>query len=179
MATTNRITIELNELKDLYEEPAIDPWNPDTRFRSGIEEIVAKTRGFPVHEPVEIALRLPVDALNEGTERDVRESLGRYYDAQIEAVTDEKYAIIREGRRDFFISIFAVLGLFLFIAFLVIVFELEGPLLSALIAWTGIASWAILWHPVESFVWGRVPLRREIQLWKKLRSSRVAVLAKD
>jgi uncharacterized protein YejL (UPF0352 family) len=48
-----------------------------------------------------------------------KDAIIRYCDAQIEAVTNERVAVIKEGRRDFILSIVTVLGLFLIIALLV------------------------------------------------------------
>jgi hypothetical protein len=178
MPATNQIDIDLNSPVELFEEPASDPWDPATRYRSGIDEIWAKLRSIPIHAPVAITIRLPDEALTVGLEMRTKDAITRYCDAKIEAVTNERVAVIKEGRRDFILSIVTVLGLFLIIALLVRVFQMEGALLTALVAWTGIAAWAILWNPVDSFVWARTPLRREIYLWEKLKGSDLSVRAR-
>jgi hypothetical protein len=175
MPATNQINIDLNSPVELFEEPASDPWDLAARYRSGIDEIRAKLRTVPMNEPVAIAIRLPDEALTAGLEMQAKDAIIRYCDAQIEAVTVEKSAVVKEGRRDFLISILTVLVLFLIIILLVVVFQMEGVLVTALVAWTGIAAWAILWNPVDTFVWGRIPLRREIHLWEKLRASNLMV----
>jgi hypothetical protein len=175
MPATNQINVDLNSPVELFAEPASDPWDPAARYRSGIDEIWAKLRINPSREPVNIIIHLPDEALTAGLEMQTKEAIIRYCNAQIEAVTDERVAVIKDGRRDFILSIITVLGLFLIIALLVSVFQMESALLTVLVAWAGIAAWAILWNPVDTFVWARTPLRREIRLWEKLKGSDLSV----
>jgi hypothetical protein len=157
-----QITITLNNLNELFDDPEIDPWIPSARYRSGIDEIMVKLRAIPISEPARLSIGVPKEVMtDEGVTR-TKQAIDRYCAAQIDAQVDEIRAIKKEGRSDFIISIVSVLGLFFLIAIIVYLLQLEGVLLSALVAWTGIASWAILWGPVETFIWGRVPLRRAI-----------------
>lgn len=166
----DQITITLNSLNELFDEPEIDPWNPSTRFRSGIDEIMVKLRAIPIPDPVLLSIRMPKEVVNDELVTRAKEAIDRYCAAQIDLQADEIRAIKKEGRSDFIISIVSVLALFLLIAVIVYLFNLEGVLLSALVAWTGIASWAILWGPVDTFIWGRVPLRRAIRYYRKLQA---------
>jgi hypothetical protein len=172
---TEPITITLNSFDELFDDPEFDPWNASARSRSGIDEIMIKLRAIPIREPVSLTIQAPGETMTEDAEARTRQAIDRYCAAQIEANEDERRAIIKEGRSDFIISLVSVLALFLVIAILVYVFELEGVPLSALVAWTGIASWAILWGPVETFIWGRVPLRRAIRYYQKLRDMELEV----
>lgn len=169
------ITITLNTLEELFTDPEVDPWNPATRYRSGIDEIMVKLRAIPIREPVSLTIRVINEAISGEAKGRVKQAIDRYCAAQIEANLDEKNAIKKEGRTDFIISIVSVLALFLVIAITINFFQLEGPLLSALVGWTGIASWAILWGPVDMFIWGRVPLRRAIRYYRKLQAMEIEV----
>lgn len=169
------ISITLNSLDELFDDPEFDPWNPAGRFRSGIDEIMVKLRAIPIREPVSLTIRMPGEVITGEVEARTKQAMDRYCAAQIDAQMDETRAIKKEGRTDFIISVVTVLGLFLLIAIIVYFLQLEGVLLSALVAWTGIASWAILWGPVETFIWGRVPLRRAIRYYRKLQTSDVEV----
>lgn len=169
------ITITLDNIEALFAEPEADPWNPSARFRSGIDEIFVKLRAIPIREPVSLTIQVPALSMDNDIEARTRQAIDRYSAAQIEANEDEMRAIKKEGRTDFIISVVGVLALFLAIALVVYLFHLDGVLLSALVAWTGIASWAILWGPVDTFIWGRVPLRRAIRYYQKVRDMEVEV----
>jgi hypothetical protein len=169
------IIITLNHIDGLFNLPDADPWNPNARYRSGIDEVWAKLRSIPIQEQAGLTIRLPPEALAEGLEARVRQAIDRYCAAHIEANLDEIGAIKKEGRRDFILSVVSALALLSIVALVVTVFRLEGALLTALVAWAGIASWAILWGPVETFIWGRVPLRRQIRYYRKLQAMEVAV----
>lgn len=173
----NNITINLDNIEALFAEPEADPWNPSSRFRSGIDEIFVKLRAIPIREPVNLTIQVPASSMDNDIEARARQAIDRYCAAQIEANEDEMRAIKKEGRTDFTISLVSVLALFLAIALVVYLFQLDGVLLSALVAWTGIASWAILWGPVDTFIWGRVPLRRGIRYYQKVRKMEVEVRA--
>lgn len=169
------ITITLNRIAELFDEPDSDPWNPSARYRSGIDEIFVKLRAIPIREPVNLSIHIPDENMTGDIEARTKAAIDRYCAAQIEANADEIYAIKKEGRADFIISVVSVLALFLAIAIIIYFFEPEGVLLTALLGWTGIASWAILWGPVETFIWGRVPLRRALRYYRKLMEMDVEV----
>lgn len=133
-------------------------------------------REFSLHDPVKIVIQVPPETVTaqDWTSR-TRAAVQRYSDAQIETASAEINAIRIGGRNDFILSFIVVISLLTIIVLVASLLELEGPLLSAVIAWTGIASWAILWYPVDTFIWGRVPLRREIRQWEKLKSSEIDI----
>lgn len=168
---TENIAINLRSIDELFGEPAADPWDPETRYRSGIDEIWARLRMIPIAKPVSFTIHLPSTAISEDLETRTRQAFDRYCMAQIETNSNEIDTIKIAGRRDFVISIVATLGLLALIATIAAVLHLDGVLLSALIAWTGIAAWAILWGPVDTFIWGRLPYRREIRFYEKMLSS--------
>jgi hypothetical protein len=169
------ITITLNNIEALFAEPEANPWDPAARFRSGIDEIFVKLRAIPIREPVSLTIQVPKETMTEGIEARARQAIDRYCAAQIEADEDEMWAIKKEGRADFSISVVSVLALFMAVAIIIYVLHLEGILLTAVVGWAGIASWAILWGPVDTFIWGRVPLRRDIRYYRKLQDMRTEV----
>lgn len=175
MPEQRSIELTLDSIDELFTEPEIDPWNSNARFRSGIDEIMSKIRSIPIREPVTILLQLPASAITPDLASRTKEAIRRYCQAQNEITTDEINVIRKDGKKDFFISILVVLGLFAIIALIYYIFEPKEPLLTLLIAWTSIASWAILWNPVDTFVWGRVPLQRENRYRDKLMNSEITI----
>lgn len=169
------ITLDLNTIDELFGEPAADPWQPESRHRSGIDEIMAKLRARPLREETGLTIRLPGQAVDGDLPGRVRAAIDRYCAARIAADEDEVTAINQEGRRDFIISIVAVVGLLLAIALLLSALSLDGPLASAIVGWAGIASWAILWNPVDTFVWGRRGFRQDIRYCRKLMQSTLRI----
>lgn len=175
MAENSTIRITLDSLEELFDEPEADPWDPDSRFRSGIDELLAKLRLLPPREAVDIVIEVSGQTVTPEFEPRTRQAIATYCDAHLEATRDEKMALHGSGRRDFIISVVVVAVLILVVSVLIAGFQLDGILRSALVGWTGIAAWAILWNPVDTFVWGRLPLRREIALLERLKSIPVAV----
>lgn len=169
------ITLDLNTIDELFGEPAADPWQPESRHRSGIDEIMAKLRARPLREETGVTIRLPARAMEGDLPGRVRAAIDRYCAARIAADEDEIDAINQEGRRDFIISILAVAGLVIVIAIVLIGLGLEGPLASALVGWTGIASWAILWNPVDTFVWGRRGFKKDSRYCRKLMETELRI----
>ena len=169
------IILTLNDIEELFAEPAADPWQPTARYRSGIDEIMAKLRTRPLRDDTTIAIRLPPHALDAAPPARLRAAVDRYCAARIAADEDEIDAINQEGRRDFIISILAVAGLLVVIAIVMMALGLEGPAASALIGWAGIASWAILWNPVDTFVWGRRGFRKDTRYCRKLMETELRI----
>jgi hypothetical protein len=169
------ITITLDHIETLFDEPDLNPWDPSARYRSGIDEIIVKLRAIPIRESVSLIIRVPKETMTADLDSRTKQAIDRYCMAQIETNEDEKRAVKKEGRTDFLISVIGVLALFLIIAIIVHGLQLEGALLSAIVGWTGIASWAILWGPVDTFIWGRLPLRRAISYHQKLKASNVEI----
>lgn len=168
MSTVTPITVTLNSLDELFAEPSANPWDPAARYRSGIDEIFSKLRAIPVYEDVELVLRLPRSEVEAGLEQRARDAIGRYCAARIEANAEEIDGIRKEGRRDFFISIGVVAGLMAVILVLGTLVGSNDVIQAALVAWTGIAAWAILWNPVDTYVWGWRPSKRDIKYCEKV-----------
>ena len=112
---------------------------------------------------------------DSATTAGLRAAVDRYCAARIAADEDEIEAINQEGRRDFIISILVVAGLLAMIAIVLTTLGLEGPLASALVGWAGIASWAILWNPVDTFVWGRRGFRKDTRYCRKLMETELRI----
>lgn len=169
------IILTLNNIEELFAEPAADPWQLTARYRSGIDEIMAKLRTRPLRGDTTIAIRLPPDALDNAPTAGLRAAVDRYCAARIAADEDEIEAINQEGRRDFIISILVVAGLLAMIAIVLTTLGLEGPLASALVGWAGIASWAILWNPVDTYVWGRRGFKKDTGYCRKLMETELRI----
>lgn len=175
--TTTDITITLKHIDDLFGEPTADPWDPSARYRSGIDEIFSKLRAIPIYEAIDIAIRLPHEEIYDGLEERIRAAIDRYCDARIEANADEIAGIKKEGRRDFLISIAVVITLLALVLILSYVLKPIDFLQTALVAWTGIAAWAILWNPVDTYVWGWRPNKRDIKYCQKIKSASLQIVA--
>lgn len=169
------IILTLNDINELFAEPAADPWQPASRYRSGIDEIMARLRTLPLRQKTAITIRLPARDVDDDLPARIRAAVGRYGAARIAADEDEVAAINQEGRRDFIISLVIVVLLLGAMALLLQALSLDGPLAAALIGWTGIASWAILWNPVDTFVWGRRGFKKDNKYCRKLMEAELQI----
>lgn len=177
MATESEtITLTLPTTAALFDDPTADPWDPAARYRSGIDEVWAELDSRPVSEATTLSIRLPATESTPDLEARIRAAIGRYATAIIEEKEDELRATSLEARRNFLISILVTALLFGLIGLLIYFLAIEGALQTALIGWGGIAAWAILWNPVDTFVWGRRSARRQVNLARKLARMPVRVV---
>lgn len=173
---TNDINVTLKSLEELFTSPEPDFWSPTARYRSGIDEIWAKLRLEPAARPAHIVFHLPQEITAPDLAERMTAALGRYADVRAAANEEEIAAVKREGRRNFLISLVVVIGLFLALFVLNALLKPTDAILAVIVAWTGIAVWAILWNPVDTYVWGWRPNRHEVRLCDKLRAAQVEIV---
>lgn len=167
---SRKYQLELNRADELFAEPEADPFDPNTRFQSGIDELIAQLRLHPreLGHTSHIGIRLPASEINADTKASIRAALERYCVANIE-LNRQIIADLRVSSGWYTISAILVsLALILFAGALVNVMPSQyGGAIAGLV---GIAIWVILWDPIYNYFYAWRPNRRDIRVLENLRN---------
>ena len=173
----NEIEIGLNMIEELFGEPGADPFDPQSRYVSGIDEIAQQLRLMPQRQPTQVVIRLPAEAMEPDLLAHTKAALGRYCAAKVrenqQAVDETRH----QGRSDF-ISSLIIAGVVITLTAVVVYSNILGTLLStALTYWVAIINWVVLWDPIWTFVYAWRPYRRERQLYDNLQAAELLIEA--
>ncbi len=149
------IQLSLNEVEEFFAEPDADPFNPDSRYLSGIDEVMGQMRLRPrdLDNPSRLVIQMPQTAVTPDTQPTLKAALARYCTAKIaenQQVIDE----LRIGSRRQAIS--AVIIAIVLIVMTTLLIYLVPPLQAmsgAIAGFIGIAVWVIFWDPIYNYVY--------------------------
>jgi hypothetical protein len=167
----NIARIRLKSSAALFAEPEADPFDPDSRYISGIDEIANQLRWAPRGNPYRIILALPEAELTDEMQVKTREALQRYCANQVQSNLYERQSMRMEARLDFSISLLYALS-FLTIGGLI---SLSGifpsPVIFMIGSLLGIFTWAALWPAADLFLFSWRPYMRAAKLYQKLQQA--------
>lgn len=166
----SEITIHLDNIYDLFTQPAEDPFSNKANFISGIELIKSElTSTWWWREARKrITIFLPKGSIEPDLARKTTVALQRYCHFKMRQSKRTMVALRRQALMALLLgTLFLVSGLLL-AQFLERVTFLP-PLLSALFS-DGfvIAFWVILWRPVDFFLFELWPYWREDRIYKRM-----------
>jgi hypothetical protein len=173
----NEIEITLNSIEELFAEPTADPFDPDSRYLSGIDELAGQLRLMPreLGKPTRLTVQLPDTAVTPDTQPTLKAALERYCQAQI-AANRQAIAELRVSSRRSTISAFVIVVIMVILTFLLI---LTVPPLAewsgAIAGFVGIAIWVIFWDPIYNYVYAWRPNRLDIKVYENLREAELVV----
>ena len=171
------IRLRLNNTGELFSEPTADPFDPDSRYQSGIDEIAGQLRLFPkrLDEKSRLFIRLPQTVVTTDTKSTLDSALKRYCTARIaenQHIMDE----LRVNNRQLAISAFVIVTVVLLMAILLVSLLPELQALSTAVAGlVGVAIWVILWEPIYNYTWAWRPNRLDIRVFENLRAAELVV----
>jgi hypothetical protein len=170
------IEIALNKIEELFAEPAADPFDPQSRYQSGIDEIASQLRLRRHRQPVRLAIRLPAEIIGPDLPVRTRAALERYCAAKVRENRQAIEETRHQGRRDF-ISSLIIGGVVIALSAVVVYFDLLGPLSTVLTYWVSLALWVVLWDPIWTFTYAWRPYLRERRLHEDLRNAELVIKA--
>ncbi len=177
MSEQNEITLKLNNMEQFFAEPAADPFDPDSRYWSGIDEVTHYLRLIPheLKKPTRLRVQMPPTAVTADTQPTLKAALDRYCAAQI----IENQQVINELRvgsyRETISAIVIVVVLILFTILLVNVIPELEQVSGALAGFVGIAVWVIFWDPIYNYVYAWRPNRLDIKVYENLQKAELMV----
>lgn len=138
-----KIQLTLRNLKDLFSEPSADPFDPDSRFLSGIDEIVGKMRlrQRALDKKSRLLILLPQKALSPESKSNLRDALNRYCAAKI-AENQQAINELRISNRQQAISALVIVAvIFVLTVFLVNILPDFRVASGVIASFVGIAVW--------------------------------------
>ncbi|GIK56607.1 MAG: hypothetical protein HND44_03600 [Chloroflexi bacterium] len=140
-----QIEIKLSSLEEMFAEPAADPFDPDSRYLSGIDEVVGQLRlkWRELDETTRLLIRLPQTAVTANTAATLKAALDRYGAAQI-AQNQQAIEELRVGSHRETLSAIVIVTVLIILTILLVnlIPELE-QVSGALAGFVGIAVWVI------------------------------------
>lgn len=166
--------IRLLSIEDLFRPPELDPFRPEHAGydeRSGVEQMLAALRLAKKRATASVTIELPDEALPPDAQGRTRAAIDRYCRRKIDLLDDE----IDDARR---FGIRALLWGFLAVVILnglASTFEDDwDPIAQGL----SVASWVILWVPVNLLVYDLFYYRRDQRAYRALIDAPLTVTAR-
>ena len=171
------IELSLKNLDELFAEPAADPFDPQSRYLSGIAEVAGqmRLRQRDLHNPSRLIVRLPQTEITAETQPTLHAALNRYCAAKI-AENQQIINELRVGSRREAISAFVIVAVLILLSILlVILIPLLQVVSGSISAFVGIAVWVIFWDPIYNYVYAWRPNRLDIRVFESLCNADVIV----
>ncbi|MBX3058625.1 MAG: hypothetical protein KF770_19340 [Anaerolineae bacterium] len=172
-----QIEIKLNSPEEMFAEPAADPFDPDSRYLSGIDDVVGQLRlkRRELDEKTRLVIRLPQTAVTADSAATLKAALDRYGAAQI-AQNQQAIEELRVGSRRQAISALVIaVALILLTMFLLAAIPALQDFSGALAGFVGIAVWVIFWDPIYNYVYAWRPNRLDIKVYENLQKAELVV----
>jgi hypothetical protein len=170
-----KLSINLNTIEELFQEPDFNPFDPDSRCESGVADLFNQTQELSQKEAVQIEINLA----NRSDQADLLAETGaamkRFCEVQIAKSEREIHEIRRQGYRDLgwamLFALIMLLGAFL-ITQLTFLPEIVIYLLST---GAGIIAWVMLWPPLDSILYEWSPYRQSKRRYRQLQSAQIVI----
>lgn len=171
--TTLKISVSLDQIDDLFVPPDLNPLASKRLMKSGVDEILDQLRPYKMDQPAELLLALPGDQIIPGLEAQVREALKRYANYQSQESHQEAETVRLKGRQKLNLGLIGMaiclllsgLGIYLMNSTDNYLLATLGGLFASFFS---VASWVIVWNPLDSLFYEWRPLEREARLYAKL-----------
>jgi hypothetical protein len=176
---TKIINIHLNEASELFGEPDSDPFDPDSRYISGIDEITERLHQIKpsLRREQHILVSLPGEAITPPTHDQIRAAMQRYCDAKIAESQRELAKTRRRGPRALAYSL-AILIIGMIVAMVVYNLEFLPDYARSLFS-SGftIFAWVALWEPAGIYLYEWIPLVRDKRLFQLVKGLEISIEA--
>ena len=169
------VSLQLDGIDALFEEPEGNPFDPNSRYLSGMDEVRNYLIVQKLDDPVRLTIVLPDTAVNADTTTMVKEAIDRYCMAKF-AENQQQIKELRFGGRRSLISAFVIAVVLLVLTIVVTIFANLNDALSGMLAgWIGIAIWVIFWNPIDTYVYAWRPYRREIKIYEAIQQAELII----
>lgn len=170
------INLHLKEIKYLFIDPELNPFEDQGLQLSGAEEAanILRTKERIVGK-IRLNIFLPQGQIEHDLQRKTADALSRYCDFKVLENQRQLEIGRAEGRRAMMIGL-----VFSTICLLMIFFiHLWGPISEALrVVFSGfftILIWMAIWNPAEVFLYGIQPYKREIKAYNALKNAEIVI----
>ncbi len=175
-------TVRLENLRQLFEAPELDPFVEQARITSGVEDMTAylSTRRLRKLPAATATLQLPRAAALPDSAATAKSAMQRYCDARIAEAQRATATNNFDGRTKLPVGL-VVAVIMVGVVFLLVWLLPDNlkPLAAVLAPVVTIASWAAIWNPVETLLYENWEERRAIQMYTCLRNMEITVTSTD
>jgi len=178
-AKTNEIRVNLQAVEELFAEPAADPFDPSSRYVSGVDELIEQLRAVSLDYKTRVLIGLPANQITPDLEANTRGAMSRYCTAKIEENQREILELRRVGRRSILTGVVLVGVLMLFGALIASLAFLPETVRYVLVGWIPVAVWVVIWNPADLFFYAWRPYRRARRLYENLRDAELVIQPLD
>jgi hypothetical protein len=171
------LNLHLKEIRDLFVDPELDPFENKCLQTSGVEEALNYLRmKRKITDRIRMNIFLPRDQIDHDTQSKTVEALARFCDFKI--LQNQKQLVIgqAEGRRSIMIGLgfFALCGLLVFLIRFFSIMESQTGLIISIGFFT-ILIWMAIWNPAETFLYGLQPYKLEIRNYQALKNAKIMI----
>jgi hypothetical protein len=173
------VTLKLDRIKHLFQEPKFDPFAVRQDYSSGLEQIISKLKPKSLTCKLRTTILLSEDGLSDNIEQLTIEAVRRYCSARIEQITQDLASLRGQGIRTLRRGL-------LFLAVCLLLSSLfdgleyfPGSLRRFLSEGFLIAGWVSLWHPIQLLLYEWGPYWRQRQIYQLIRDMELKVTAKN
>ena len=173
-----QFTIRLDDIRQLFQVPEFDPFVPQARLTSGMDDISAylATQRLRFIPRLKATLVLPADQITPGLLDETRAAIGRYCAFSL-AQTRSHMATSRfEGRSKLPIGLTVAASTFLAVIILYLVLpETASSLLALMTPLVTVIIWVSIWNPMEVLIYDRWADRRELQVATAIQEMEISI----
>ncbi len=167
MAEQIRITMEFNDIKDLFAAPDYDPFDQNSYETAGLDIIANYLEAQPINAAASATIYLPQEQITPDLQQRFQEALKRFKDRRIAFNKNEILSNKNDGWRMVVYS--AILVIVVSIVAIVLVNFIQNPAIGQLlIPVVTIILWVIIWQPVQVLFFDNRPFIRMNRIWKKV-----------
>lgn len=179
---TIEFTLHLDDIRQLFDAPEVDPFTQQTRVTSGIDEVAdrLRTKRLRRRPRLSATLVLPAERIGADLEVQTREAISRYCDIKIAEARREKEIARFEGRSKLGAGLLTLPIVALAIALIFVVTPtLPQPLVLFLTPIFTVIIWVAIWNPVEVLLYDRWDENRTIEIFNCIKSMDLRILAAE
>lgn len=165
------LRVRLLRVEDLFATPDVDPFlevHAGYDERPGVEQMLSALRLARKNATATATIELPAAAETTGLEETTRRAMGRYCRRKLALIDEELDGVYRFGVRALLWGLLAVAVL----NGLASTIEDEADPIAAGL---GVASWVILWVPVNLLVYDRWYYKRDERAYRALLEAPIAI----
>jgi hypothetical protein len=173
------ITLALDDITQLFEEPEINPFAPNRVYTSGIRTILNELKPLSLNSRTRANILLPATQISPALQQQVKDAIERYCRSRIYRNEKELLSLRWRGLRalqggSLFLAACLVLSALVenatFLPEFLIHFFSEGLI---------IAGWVSLWHPIEILLYEWWPYWRENRLLQHIMEMEMVIQPKQ
>lgn len=169
------IDVRIRELAQLFNSFDPSPFHDRDLDHDAEDHIVGWASELPDKQPLKIVIHLPESEALKARDRDLPKALGHYFTLRAERKEREMKELFRMGRRYLMIGVPVLLGCLL-ASHIVQSRVGPGPLAKTVEESLIIVGWVANWKPIETFLYDWWPLKRRLDLYRRLAAADVNFL---